>query len=139
MKREESEIKKQKFLELRVMQGKSFDSIAKELNISKQTCINWSVELSEELHNLNANKYDMLYEELGICHYNRIEFLGQIYNKMVKELENRDFSKIPTDKLILLINKMCSNFTIDIKYISNEKEDPLDFFNDERIKVELHY
>lgn len=100
MKRKISEKKKMDFLELRVLQGKSFDTIAKELSISKQTCINWSVELKEELANLQASKYDMLIEKLELSHFKKLEHLGDIYNRMKEEIEKKDFSQIPTHKLI---------------------------------------
>ena len=43
MKKHEAEQKKQQFLELRVVQGKSFDSISEELNISKKTRLRFNL------------------------------------------------------------------------------------------------
>jgi transcriptional regulator len=42
---------KQRFIELRA-KGWSFDKIAKELDKAKQTLINWSKELQDEIANL---------------------------------------------------------------------------------------
>ena len=44
---------KEKFIELRA-KGWSFDKIAKELGKAKQTLINWSKELEDEIDNLKA-------------------------------------------------------------------------------------
>lgn len=44
---------KERFVELRA-KGWSFDRIARELKVSKQTLINWSRELALQIGNLKA-------------------------------------------------------------------------------------
>ena len=50
---------KERFIELRA-QGFSFDKIAKELGKAKQTLIDWSRELQDEIANRKAMELDTL-------------------------------------------------------------------------------
>ena len=54
--------KKNKFVELRA-KGMSFENIAKELGICKQTCINWSKDLEFQVNNLKAIEMEALQEK----------------------------------------------------------------------------
>ena len=124
MKREESEIKKQKFLELRVLQGKSYDSIAGELNISKKTCINWAAEFEDEINNLMAEKFENLLQELEFSQYKRIEYLGLLHNRIKDELNKRDFKEVSTEKLINLLLAIRNQIKFNSSFISEIVEDP---------------
>ena len=53
---------KNKFIELRA-KGYSFDKIAKELGIAKQTLIDWSKELKNQIANLKAFELEVLQEK----------------------------------------------------------------------------
>ena len=52
---------KERFIELRA-KGWSFDKIAKELGKAKQTLIDWSKELQDEIANRKALELEALYE-----------------------------------------------------------------------------
>ena len=52
---------REKFIQLRA-KGWSFDKIAKELGKAKQTLINWSKELQDEIANRKALELEALYE-----------------------------------------------------------------------------
>lgn len=92
---------KQKFIELRA-KGYSFDKIAQELGKAKQTLIDWSKDLEEEIANLKAIQLEALYEEFYLLKENRIRRLGNILNNIEEELLNRDLSEVSTDKLLEL-------------------------------------
>ena len=124
MKREESEAKKQNFLELRVLQGKSYDSIARELQISKKTCINWAAELEDEINNLMADKFENLQQELELSRYKSMEYLCLLHNKIRDELNERDFKDVSTEKLIHLLFAVRNRININASFISDIVEDP---------------
>jgi len=95
---------KERFIELRA-KGWSFDKIAKELGKAKQTLINWSKELEDEITNLKALELEALYEKHYLLKENRIETFGAMLTKIKKEVESRDLSDVPTDKLLDLFLK----------------------------------
>jgi transposase-like protein len=95
---------KQRFIELRA-QGMSFDKIAQELGKAKQTLIDWSKELEEEIANYKALELETLYESYYLLKEARLKQFGGIVNKLTEELQNRDLSDVPTDKLLDLYLK----------------------------------
>jgi intein-encoded DNA endonuclease-like protein len=95
---------RQKFIELRA-KGVSFSKIAKELKIAKSTLITWSKEHLMEIDNLKAVELESLQEQFFMTKIARIELLGRQVERMKKELENRDFSDVPSDKLLDALNK----------------------------------
>lgn len=86
-------------------EGKSFSSIAKALQVSKQTAINWSKELEEEIAAKRAIELEALYEEYRLTREGRLQRLGSLLERLQKEVEERDLSDVPTDKLIALLLK----------------------------------
>jgi IS30 family transposase len=90
---------KEKFIELRA-QGYSFDKIAKELGKAKQTLVDWSRELQEEIANRKALELEALYEKFYLLKEHRLKTFGGTLSKLQKEIENRNLSDVPTDKLL---------------------------------------
>jgi hypothetical protein len=90
---------KEKFIELRA-QGYSFDKIAKELGKAKQTLVDWSRELQDEIANRKALELEALYEKFYLLKEHRLKNFGGTLSKLQKEIESRDLSDVPTDKLL---------------------------------------
>ena len=103
---------KERFIELRA-KGYSFDRIAKELGKAKQTLIDWSKELQDEIANLKALELEALYESYYLLKENRLQTFGAMLTKIKEEIERRDLSDVPTDKLLDLL----------LKYNSQVKEE----------------
>ena len=121
---------KERFIELRA-KGWSFDKIAKELGKAKQTLINWSKELEDEIANLKAMELEALYEKHYLLKENRIETFGVLLRKLKDEVMSRDLSDVPTDKLLDLLlkyeNQLKDEIITPIYKTSEEiKEDELD-------------
>jgi len=104
---------KEKFIELRA-KGWSFDKIAKELGKAKQTLIDWSKDLQEEIANRKALELEALYESYFLLKENRLQTLGVMLTKIKKELEKRNLSDVPTDKLLDLLLKYESQLKDEI-------------------------
>jgi hypothetical protein len=92
---------KERFIELRA-KGYSFDKIAKELGKAKQTLIDWSKDLQEEIANVKALELEALYEKYYLLKEGKIQKYGAILSKITSELEERDFSKVNTGQLLEL-------------------------------------
>lgn len=103
---------KEQFIELRA-KGWSFDKIAKELSKAKQTLIDWSKELQDEIANRKALELEALYESYYLMRENRLQTFGAMLTKIKEEVERRDLSDVPTDKLLELL----------LKYNSQVKEE----------------
>ena len=106
---------KEKFIELRA-KGYSFDKIAKELGRAKQTLIDWSKELEEEIANLKALELDALYEKYYLHKETRLQTFGELLSKIKKEVDSRSLSDVSTEKLLELY----------LKYLSLAKEEVVD-------------
>ncbi len=89
---------KQRFVDLRA-RGWSFAKIAIVLNTSKQTLISWSKEMSLEISNLRALELEALQEKYYLVKEKRIELFGERLKAIKGELDKRDLTAIPTEKL----------------------------------------
>lgn len=93
------------FIELRA-KGLSFSAIEKEIGVSKKTLIEKSKELSIDILNLRKIELEAIQEQAFLLKKQRIENFGKMMNQLRNELEKRDISEIPTDKLIELYLKI---------------------------------
>lgn len=116
---------KQKFIELRA-QGLSFDKIAKELKKSKQTLIDWSKELSGEIANLKAIELEGIYQKYYLLKENRLQTLGTMLNKIKDEVETRELTDVPTEKLLDLLLKYNSKVAEELVDPTYRSQDEID-------------
>jgi len=121
----ETNEKKEKFIQLRA-KGYSFDKIAKKLQMSKQTLIDWNKELEEEISNFKAMELELLYEKYYLTREQRLQTFGQMLSRLKDEIDIRDLSEIPTEKLLdlwLKYNDKVKEELIEPKFQdSNEME-----------------
>ena len=123
---------KERFIELRA-KGYSFEKIAKELGKAKQTLIDWSKELQDEIANVKALELEALYEKFYLLKESKITNYGTILSKITTELKSRDFSKVNTGQLLelyLLYFEKLSQEVIEPVFkssqeIKEDKEDSL--------------
>jgi hypothetical protein len=104
---------KEKFIELRA-KGWSFDKIAKEIGKAKQTLIDWSKELQDEIANRRALELEAIYESYYLLKENRLQTFGGLLNKIKDEVLSRDLTDVPTDKLLDLFLKYNSQIKEEI-------------------------
>ena len=123
---------KRRFIELRA-KGYSFDKIAKELGKAKQTLLDWSRDLDQEIAQAKALELDSLYESYSLYKEARLKTLGEILSKLKKEVDKRDLTDLPTDRLLDLFLKyegvvkesLVEPVFKSSKEIEEEKEDRL--------------
>ena len=97
----ESFEKKLKFIELRANKY-SYDKIAKELHISKRTCINWNKELSNEINTAKIKYIDESKAQYSLMRESRVKRLTDVLKKIDEELSEKDFSTVSTENLLKL-------------------------------------
>lgn len=132
--------KKEQFISLRI-EGKSFSEIAKALNTPKSNLIEWNkektirtaineglaIQLNDTVRNLEMNKQASFISLL------------KIYKKVIQELDKRDLSDVPTDKLvqlsIMLHQKV--NEQNNIVEIGENNEMDFDLYSSGRFGLEL--
>lgn len=118
---------KERFIDLRA-KGYSFDKIAKELGKAKQTLIDWSKELKDEIANVKALELEALYEKYYLQKEAKIKSYGTILNKITTELESRDFSNVNTWRLLEI-------YPLYLERLNNEIVEPV-FKSSQDIKEE---
>jgi len=92
---------KERFIELRA-RGYSYDRISKELGKAKQTLVDWGKDLQEVVAQRRALELEALYESYSLLKEEKIKRYGAILGKITDELQQRDFTKIPTGRLLEL-------------------------------------
>lgn len=112
---------KQQFIELRA-KDESFANIAKKLNVSKPSLIKWSRELAGELSQAKAIEHDTLQKQYHASKRHRLIVLGRRLQKVREELDNRDLSDIPTERLIQLERQLTA--------LLEKEEEPLVFYGE---------
>jgi transcriptional regulator with XRE-family HTH domain len=117
---------KERFMELRG-QGLPLAKIAAEIGVSKTTLINWDRDLKEEIDNLKAVELEALYDKFYLSTRKQVEFFGDILSRIQRELETRELSDVPTEKLFA----MYAHFYREAQHALPE----LTFRNDDEVKV----
>lgn len=86
------------FIELRA-KGLSYADIAKEIGVAKQTICKWGKDFRIEVENAKTLLLDVIYQKYVIAKDKRIEAFGKRLDKVLAELDKRDLSNVPTDRL----------------------------------------
>jgi len=92
---------KERFIELRA-KGYSYNKISELTGLAKQTLVDWNAELEERISNLKAIELEALYEQYQLLKEDKIRNFGAILSKITEELNARDFTKVPTGRLLEL-------------------------------------
>ncbi|GAI59921.1 unnamed protein product [marine sediment metagenome] len=100
MKKEESKEKKDQFVIKRGLEGKSFDTIAKELTITKVTLIKWSKELDGDISNLEDFEKEKIIEKYKAGKRIRLEAMLKIRDKILTVIEKRNLSEVSFSSLM---------------------------------------
>lgn len=95
---------KLRVIELRA-EGLSYAKIAKEANIAKQTAVDIIRDNIDEVETLQAVEMDALIDAERVNLRGRIEQLSALHSRLRQEIEQRDLSDVPTEKLISLFIK----------------------------------
>lgn len=95
---------KVKIVELRA-EGLSYAKIAQQLNVSKQTAVDVVRDNIDQVSTLQGIEIEALFDAKQVNARGRIEQLSALQTKLREEIERRDLTDVPTDKLIALFLK----------------------------------
>lgn len=129
---------KDKFIELRA-KGFSFDSITKELKISKPTLIKLNKEFEKEIANLTYLNFQNLLEQYQLTRQKRFENLLSILDKVNLELNKRELKDLSFKELYNIKTQLETKLIVSkssIKYNTGEYKE-MDFSLNDEIKLEL--
>lgn len=97
---------KENFIRLRA-EGHSFSAISEMLDVSKPTLQTWAKEFSSTIEALTVAKTEFLLKEFTTVKEARLRLLGEQIERVRDELANRDLSEVSTDKLYVVLLKLC--------------------------------
>jgi len=92
------------FIERRAA-GLPYTVISRELGVSKQTLINWSKDLSQDICNARALRLDELAQRYAVAKEKRIEAFGKRLDAILAELDKRNLADVRTEALFALALK----------------------------------
>ncbi len=135
---------KERFVELRA-QGLSFDSIAKEMGISKTTLLKWSRDLEDKINNEKYFAYQRLIEQYKMTKIARFKLLMQEWQKVNNALDQKDFNELSARELLNIQEKLENqliNLISNVKYRTGETiktnwDDQFDLNGEKEITLKL--
>ena len=125
---------KERFIELRG-QGLPLAKIAAEINVSKTTLINWERDFREEIDNLRAVELEALYDKYYLSVRKKVEFFGDVLNRIHDDLETRDLSTVPTDKLFAMYAHFYQEAQRSLPAIKFHDEDEVEASKSQRLML----
>lgn len=95
----------QRFIHLR-SQNWSFSKIMEELNVCRQTIVNWSRKHQFEIQNQRAIQMEALQRQLIATAEDRARLLAGRLQKVEAELATRDLSTVSTSRLYAMADSL---------------------------------
>jgi hypothetical protein len=100
---------------------------------AKSTLLKWGRELQEEISTARSIELESMYEEYGMLREQRLKYHGQTLQRMRVEIDGRDFTEVPTPRLVELYLKQEAQMGLDIEKLSFLDDEVL--LNDKRRRV----
>lgn len=96
-----------RFLEMRI-QGLTYEEIAQTLEVSKQTLINWSKDddFQEQLDIAKMTRLQAIVQKYQLNREANLQRYGKLMERLNQEIEKRDLSELPTDKLFKMLHEV---------------------------------
>ena len=114
-----------KFIELRA-KGNSFDKVAQEIGVSKPTLIAWDKEFRGQILKLKFLHFEALAEQYSLMKKQRLDYLGELYQRARQELENRDLSTVSTEKLLDMVTRLQDRLLSELETIKFSTSEVVD-------------
>ena len=108
----------EQFVNLR-LQGLSFDEISTKLEVHKTTLMDWAKELNltEQMKQAQYLKIEALVKQYHLTNEHRIKKQLALLKKCYDEIEKRDLTELPTDKLFSLITTITEQIKSNVPKI----------------------
>jgi len=98
-----------RFIKMRAVEGLSLETISKKLKISLEILMDWDNEFKESIHKFKMMELENIAGKKKITDLDRFSYLADWYERLCKELENRDLKEIPTTQLFSLVLSIGDN------------------------------
>lgn len=121
--------KQQQFLVLRA-NGNTFDNIATELKVTKQTLLNWSKLYEDEINDLKYLAMLELKEKYRYSQKTKYEILLRQIEKVDDAILKKDLSKASLKDLMMFKNDLLENINymeLDTNFINTGLDEVSDF------------
>jgi hypothetical protein len=92
-----------RFIKMRAVEGLSLETISKKLKVSMEILMDWDNEFKDSLHKHKIMEMEKVAEKMKINDIDRFRYFADWYDRLRKELENRDLKEIPTTQLCSLV------------------------------------
>lgn len=120
--------KQEQFVIKRAVEGKSFETIAKELKMSITDLLAWEIEFEDFIQRKKELEAENIIEQHRLNDLVRVKYLAELYTRLRLELDNRNFADVPTDRLCVLLADLRKEIDLEIgKVRKNEEEDEDDW------------
>ncbi|MCB1179645.1 MAG: hypothetical protein KDK36_18850 [Leptospiraceae bacterium] len=110
---------KEKYMDGR-LKGKSIQSLSDSLWVNEDLCLEWEKEFQEDSKVIKKLAIEKALNDSKLRKTDRVKNLSNLLNRINKEISKRDFSDVPTDKLILLGAKLNEHLESIIHKENNE-------------------
>lgn len=121
-KRQLEEQKQKEQTEERVLslyaEGQTIEDIASALSIAPQSVVDTLENKKEFAQTRRSLKLEKVLKEKRLTSEARAEAIGSLLNKMFEEIQRRDLSDIPTDKLLSLYIKAQTDLTKQVEQVT---------------------
>ncbi len=116
------------FINKIAVEHKSVYTAAKEMGIPVNRLFEWYDDFLEEITRIKMEHAYEIIDKYKLSQVSDLEYNAKLLNKLKAELENRDFSGLPTDKLYFLLNDVRQNINKILDSIDDV--DDFDDFDD---------
>ncbi|WP_285769122.1 hypothetical protein [Peribacillus sp. SI8-4] len=120
---------KERFIEMRAKEV-PYVQISQEIGVSKPTLLKWGRVLELEINNRRAIELEYLQDKHCVSKRKRLEFYGEQLDRLYQELQQRDLSDIPTEKLYDMAMKTVASL--------KQEETPIRFKEEGTLNDSLH-
>lgn len=117
--------RKSQFIELRV-KGYSYDKIAKQMKLSKQTLVEWGKQCAAQIESGKRLELDSIASQFALHREERLKSLGSLLQRLEEEIATRDLTEVPTDKLLAMYLKFHSNVTSELVELSVQSSEEIE-------------
>jgi hypothetical protein len=124
---------REQFVELRA-QGKSFASIAAELNVAKGTLVAWSKDMKDDLSNMRQIQLEAMREKYRLGTERRMELFSEQLEAVEGELSTRQLNTVPTDRLFDMMLKLTHELA-DMEAPLTFKQKPVELVVDDIVPL----
>lgn len=125
--------KQNRFIRSYYLDNKTIQEIAEETGVSEETLKEWRNSLAPEVGKMLSDETDELLKTHQLTFHQRLRYLSELYTRLRTELDKRDFSGLPTDKLFLMMNDVQIKINDMLSYDDDDfdLDDWEDFDDDE--------